>query len=118
VRIPTTPDGSLVMRLGQRFEFARRLYFDPDLRELQRNCREYEKGMVLNSPPFRTTHIGSSLLYGGAERILTVIRNTVFGLYEPVFKLACRYVREPNVVVERSEKRYAGAYEDGDPSDR
>src|SRR4028119_1554551 len=43
-------------------------------------------------------------------------RNTVLALYEPVLELPRHGVREPNVVVKRSEERYTRADQDGDSS--
>jgi hypothetical protein len=43
-------------------------------------------------------------------------RNAVLALYEPVLELPCCDVDEPNLVIERSEERYAGADQDGNSS--
>jgi hypothetical protein len=45
------------------------------------------------------------------------IRNAVFALFEPVLEVSGRGVREPDVVVQRPEERYAGADQDGNPGD-
>jgi len=44
-------------------------------------------------------------------------RNAIFALHEPVLEVPGRGVREPNVVVERPEERYAGADQDRNPGD-
>jgi hypothetical protein len=47
VQGPATPDRSLVKRLGQRFEFALRLYLHRDFREKADKLR---RGVVLTHP--------------------------------------------------------------------